>query len=54
MIQQSGGFLSSLFPPLAKQENLMKSVPKTINDSLIEELENKGPPKFKQIFKSFL
>ena len=50
MVQLSGGFLFSLHPLLANQENLVISVPKTKKDSL----ENKVPSKSKKIFKSFL
>ena len=50
MVQLSGGFLFSLHPLLANQENLVISAPKTKKDSL----ENKGPPKSKKIFKRFL
>ena len=51
---QSREFLASLLLLLANPENKMNSIPRSIKDSLTEELENIDPSKSKKDLQNLL
>ena len=51
---QSWEFLASLLLLLANPENKMNSIPRSIKDSLTEELENIDPSKSKKDLQNLL
>ena len=53
-IVQSWEFLASLLLLLANPENKMNSIPRSIKDSLTEELENIDPSKSKKDLQNLL